>query len=507
MGLFDIYQGSNNNNNYYKNFDSLDNYDKQENKISLFENYNNNDNKNNMLKEQKDLPFYKKENIEENNKSLTENYKKEMFFEENNIASILNVRGKNYQELSIIDKMRGIQANRLNLDTDNLSISEIYADEKLDNRTMNGLYNVTLADTYKDKRLFNAYHGLYTDGFLIEIEDTQDMGTVQKTYSELETDNPFFTENFTEKKIKTNYSELLFDKKNDVDIFEKNDENNNNNIDNKKNINDIKPLKKNNNFKFNKYAYNINNIKIDVNKENSNLEYEYENEDSSLVSSLTNFSFDEKKLFKQNENSLTSLYLKDSANPIKSFYEKENNLVKIYKNKSSNFKSSQTISSASQFQNSWNNKNLKEKPSPNNATKNKLLKKEKTNKNNITENISLFKNPNNNNFVFNKEESDKISNLDKSSTLNNPFFNDSKKIDFQEKIQKEKEKNKKILKKIFKDTANKIELLSKSQLQEILNELKIKQQRAKQNKMVLKYLKFETKIKAIENYINSLKNF
>ena len=93
------------------------------------------------------------------------------FLQDNTIGHELNIRGSNYSQMDVIDKMRGIQSSRLNVDTDSVSLAEGYYDETLDKRVMNGLYNVTLSDVYNDKRKFMAVHGLYTDG-IIEVEDS-----------------------------------------------------------------------------------------------------------------------------------------------------------------------------------------------------------------------------------------------------------------------------------------------------------------------------------------------
>lgn len=77
--------------------------------------------------------------------------------------SAFNVRASNYGNLSIVDKMRGVQSNRLNMDAD-ITLTEMYADKALDTRFGGGQYNVTITDIYQDSDLFNEYHGLNTDG-------------------------------------------------------------------------------------------------------------------------------------------------------------------------------------------------------------------------------------------------------------------------------------------------------------------------------------------------------
>jgi len=89
----------------------------------------------------------------------------------NEVTDGFNIRGGNYGNMSIIDKMRGIQANRLNAEGTDVSITEMYSDSSLDTRVANGQYNVTITDIYSQKHLFDAYHGLNTDGKVDENED------------------------------------------------------------------------------------------------------------------------------------------------------------------------------------------------------------------------------------------------------------------------------------------------------------------------------------------------
>jgi len=84
----------------------------------------------------------------------------------NDMTDHFNVRGGNYGNMSIVDNLRGAQANRLDADTENVSIAEMYSDKSLDNRVAGGRYNNTISDVYGDKQLFNAYHGLNTDGHI-----------------------------------------------------------------------------------------------------------------------------------------------------------------------------------------------------------------------------------------------------------------------------------------------------------------------------------------------------
>lgn len=94
------------------------------------------------------------------------------YLNETSTQHMLNVRGSNYGHLSVVDKMRGIQANRLDLDG-SVGLAEMYADSSLDNRVMGGMYNVVLSDIYSDRRKFEAAHGLLVDGLITNTESTQ----------------------------------------------------------------------------------------------------------------------------------------------------------------------------------------------------------------------------------------------------------------------------------------------------------------------------------------------
>lgn len=98
---------------------------------------------------------------DQNNESLLDLYSNNQ--NNNNVSSIFNIRESNYGNLSVIDKMRGIQAHRLNMDK-NITLAEMYVDKNLDKRFGNGQYNVTITDIYQNQDLFNEYHGLNTDG-------------------------------------------------------------------------------------------------------------------------------------------------------------------------------------------------------------------------------------------------------------------------------------------------------------------------------------------------------
>ena len=95
---------------------------------------------------------------------------KATYLEKGSISNDLNVRGKRYGQMSILDKMRGIQANRLNTDSESVSLAEGYADKSLDKRVMNGRYNTTITDLYQDKTKYDAYFGLISDG-IVEIKE------------------------------------------------------------------------------------------------------------------------------------------------------------------------------------------------------------------------------------------------------------------------------------------------------------------------------------------------
>ena len=86
------------------------------------------------------------------------------------ITNILNVKAHNSSSgsVSIVDRMRGQLAKRLDNDLGEVSIAEMYNDSSLDTRVGNGMYNITITDIYKDEKLYMGYHGLNTDG---KIED------------------------------------------------------------------------------------------------------------------------------------------------------------------------------------------------------------------------------------------------------------------------------------------------------------------------------------------------
>jgi len=90
--------------------------------------------------------------------------------EEGSGMAMLNVRGSRHGNLNLIDRMRGVEANFIDLDNDSVSLAESYSDKTLDKRVMNGAYNVTLTDVYSDAGLFMAFHGLYTDG-IVKVRD------------------------------------------------------------------------------------------------------------------------------------------------------------------------------------------------------------------------------------------------------------------------------------------------------------------------------------------------
>lgn len=89
----------------------------------------------------------------------------------------LNIRASNYGNMSIVDKMRGIESNRLNIDGE-ITLAEMYSDKSLDRRFGSGIHNVTIADIYLDNNLYREHHKLNTDGkidvkenYVMDIED------------------------------------------------------------------------------------------------------------------------------------------------------------------------------------------------------------------------------------------------------------------------------------------------------------------------------------------------
>ena len=97
------------------------------------------------------------------------------------LFSSLNVRDDNMKHLSIVDRMRGIQASRLNFG-DNASLDEQYNDSSLDKRVFGGAYNVTTSDIYKDKSLFKAHFNLFTDSFIGNGVESTQIDNVRSNY-------------------------------------------------------------------------------------------------------------------------------------------------------------------------------------------------------------------------------------------------------------------------------------------------------------------------------------
>ena len=95
------------------------------------------------------------------------------FLNEDSFSNDLNVRGSRYGNMSITDKMRGVQANRLDIDNGEISLAEMYNDSSLDNRVAGGRYNVTMSDVYSDERKWRALNGLNTDGKIEVAENYQ----------------------------------------------------------------------------------------------------------------------------------------------------------------------------------------------------------------------------------------------------------------------------------------------------------------------------------------------
>ncbi len=170
-----------------------------------------------------------------NNSSIYQS--KAAYLDDNSIANKINYRASNYGNMSLIDKMRGVQANRLNLDSESVSLAESYADKTLDKRVMNGAYNVSITDIYANEQAFEAHFNLHTDGF-VEVKenpliDTDIYGNVidtnkkNKPNSLLDNynnkENNSILDNYNDKdKQKTNNS--LFDKytedKKETSIFD-----------------------------------------------------------------------------------------------------------------------------------------------------------------------------------------------------------------------------------------------------------------------------------------------
>ena len=72
---------------------------------------------------------------------------------------------------------------------------------------------------------------------------------------------------------------------------------------------------------------------------------------------------------------------------------------------------------------------------------------------------------------------------------------------FEKQIEKEKAEKEAQLKKVFKQTLAKIEVLNESQLNNLLEQLKRKQEEYRNSQNIVKFLKVSSKIEAIQNYI------
>lgn len=154
-------------------------------------------------------------------------YKASYLMDDGHISSV-NIRGGNHGNISLIDRMRGIQANRLDMDNEGVSIAEQYSDSALDKRAMGGMYNVTIGDIYSDKVKYMAHHGLMTDG-AIDMNNNHyqvdtELGEVKRKSGFLATDydmnidtkmsiSPLITKSVYEEQINLEDKKAVYDKK------------------------------------------------------------------------------------------------------------------------------------------------------------------------------------------------------------------------------------------------------------------------------------------------------
>jgi len=125
----------------------------------------------------------------------SDKYKASYLRGESNVSD-LNVRGSNYGNMNLLDRMRGLQANRLNMETDSVSLSEQYSDASLDKRAMGGMYNTTLSDIYNDKTKYAAHHGLTYDGY-VDIKDKDYAVDTYASFSDKEEQGTLFGTDYT----------------------------------------------------------------------------------------------------------------------------------------------------------------------------------------------------------------------------------------------------------------------------------------------------------------------
>jgi len=108
--------------------------------------------------------------------------------EEDKIAGMLNVRANVGGSESIVDSMRGNQANRFSLSGDEIGLADMYNDSALDTRVADGRYNVTVSDIYSNEKIYNEFHGLNTDGkvdirenYLVDLDSASSITHEQKS--------------------------------------------------------------------------------------------------------------------------------------------------------------------------------------------------------------------------------------------------------------------------------------------------------------------------------------
>lgn len=95
------------------------------------------------------------------------------------IYAEFNIRESKTGQVNVLDKMRGLQGARLD-NSGEVSLAEQLIDSRLDKRTFNGVYNVTISDVYKNKNLMNQHFNLYSDGMVEDVEHSELEGDFNK---------------------------------------------------------------------------------------------------------------------------------------------------------------------------------------------------------------------------------------------------------------------------------------------------------------------------------------
>ena len=205
----------------------------------------------------------------------------------------INIRGINQDNFSIVDKMRGIQGGKIDIDNE-ISLTETYLDKSLDTKVMGGLYSRTITDMYQNERLFKAVQGLYTDGI---IEEKENYVLEQEQYS----------------------NESINDITKNDNAENKNLSNSNNNYLNNKNIYQTKEMISNNSF--NKEISGFDPSLSKVNVKQSTIHNNIEDISTTKINDKNSFNFQKNSYVNSSFNSfmVTSVATFHSVNKINSF--------------------------------------------------------------------------------------------------------------------------------------------------------------------------------------------